>query len=198
MGAPKLMLPFAGRTVVEHVVSRLRNGGVSDVVVVTGPHTLELRPLAMAAGAEVLALGDGTPDMRTTIEHGLRYLNQRHAPRPHDAFFLAPADHPAFNAHVVRRLWETYSASHAWSIVVPVHAGRRGHPSLIAWQHVSKIQAMPRDCGINAYLRQNPDEILELETDENGILFNLDLPQDYIALQRLERARDVIPCKSSR
>jgi molybdenum cofactor cytidylyltransferase len=198
MGAPKLMLPFGGRTVLEHVVSTLRDGGANNVVVVTGPHALELHPLAVAAGAEVLALPHVTPDMRTTIEHGLRYLGQKHSPRPDDALFLAPADHPAFNSCVVRQLCESYSVSGARSIVIPVHAGHRGHPSLIAWQHVTKIQAMPLDCGINAYLRQNPDEVLEIETDEVGILLNLDCPDDYVALQHHERSRRAIVHENSR
>lgn len=197
MGTPKLMLPFAGRTVLEHVVSTLHDG-VKDVVVVAGPHTLELHSLALAAGAEVLVLPHVTPDMRTTIEHGLRYLGQKHSPRPDDASFLAPADHPAFNSQVVRQLCESYSVSRARSILVPVHAGHRGHPLLIAWQHVPKIQAMPANCGINAYLRQNPDEVLEIETDEIGILLNLDRHQDYVALLHHERSRGAIAHERSR
>jgi molybdenum cofactor cytidylyltransferase len=198
MGMPKLTLPFAGRTVLEHVVSTLHNGGAKHVVVVTAPHTRELHSLAEAAGAEVLALPDNTPDMRTTIEHGLRHLDQRRLPQPDDAFFLAPADHPAFSAEVVRRLRQAYRVSHARSMVIPVHAGHRGHPSLIAWRHFPKIQAMPSDCGINAYLRQNPDEILEVETDDIGVLLNLDHPNDYVVLQRHQRSRGAITHQNCR
>jgi len=189
MGTSKLILPFAGRTVLEHVVSTLRSGGAMDVIVVLAPHTLELQPLAIAAGAEVVALSHGTPDMRSTLQHGLRYLDERHCPQPEDAFFLAPADHPGFTAHVVRQLCEAYCDSDARSIVVPVYAGHRGHPSLIAWRHVPKIEAMPANLGVNAYLQQNSNEILEVETDESGILVNLDFPSDYVALKHQESAQ---------
>ena len=183
MGAPKLVLPFAARTVIEYVVATLRDGGAKHVVVVTGPHSPELHSLAEAAGAEVLALPAGTPDMRTTIEHGLRHLEQRHSPQPTDAFILAPADHPAFSPRLVRHLCQAYLDARLQSMIVPIHAGHRGHPAVIAWRHVPRILAMPPDRGINAYLRQNPGEILEVETEENGILLNLDRPSDYIALQ---------------
>jgi molybdenum cofactor cytidylyltransferase len=191
MGQPKLALPFAGRTVLEHVILALREGGVRHVVAVTGPHVPELNRLAKAAGAEVHGILEGTPDMRTTVEHGLRWLQERQSPQAADAFLLAPADHPAFSADLVRQLCQAYLASPSSSIVLPVLSGHRGHPALIAWRHAPAIQAMPRDSGINSYLREHPAEILELETAERGILLNLDRPEDYVALQSYENSYSV-------
>jgi molybdenum cofactor cytidylyltransferase len=67
-----------------------------------------------------------------------------------------------------------------------VHAGRRGHPVLIAWKHVPGVLAMAPDRGVNAYLRQQATEVHELPVDESGVLLNLDAPEDYAALQRRE------------
>jgi molybdenum cofactor cytidylyltransferase len=189
MGRPKLALPFAGRTVLEHVITALRDGGAQHVVVVTGPHVPELNPLAKIAGANVHAISDKTPDMRTTIEHGLRWLKEHHTPQAADAFLLAPGDHPAFNAGLVRRLREAYLNSRSTSIVVPVHSGRRGHPVLIAWKHVPGIMAMAPGRGVNAYLCEHTVAIQELPVDESGVLFNLDAPEDYAELQRCESRR---------
>src|SRR5438046_258761 len=104
MGRPKLALPVGGRSVIEHVVGTLRDGGVERVVVVIGPHTPELVPLATAAGAQVLALAAPTADMRETVERGLNWIAERDHPAPDDSWLLAPADHPAFTADVVRAL----------------------------------------------------------------------------------------------
>ena len=186
MGRPKLTLPFAGRTVIEYVVSTLREGGVQPVIVITGPHAPEVQSFAGGLGAEVLALPVSTPDLRATVEHGLHYLEHRYSPHPGDAFLLAPADHPAFSASLVRRLCATYVASSDKSVVVPVHAGRRGHPVLIGCKHTRRIQAMAREFGVNQFLRECADEILESETEDRGILLNLDGPSDYAALQRYE------------
>ena len=182
MGRPKLALPLRGRTVLEHVITALRDGGAQHVLVVTGPHASGLNPLAKSAGADVHAIAETTPDMRTTIEHGLRWLEERRAPQAADAFLLAPGDHPAFNADLVRRLCEAYLDSRRRSIVVPVHAGRRGHPVLIAWKHVPGIMAMAPDRGVDAYLREHVAEVQELPVDESGVLINLDAPADYAAL----------------
>ena len=84
MGRPKLALPLGDRSVIEYVVAALRGGGVERVLVVIGPHTPELDPLATAAGADVLALPEPTPDMRATVERGLAWIGERHRPVPDD------------------------------------------------------------------------------------------------------------------
>jgi molybdenum cofactor cytidylyltransferase len=176
MGRPKLSLPLGGRSVIEHVVEALR-GGVDRVLVVVGPHVPELVPLATAAGADVLALAEATPDMRATVERGLDWIEERFSPRPDDWWLLAPADHPAFTAEVVRQLLATGDFS--GSVVVPVHEGRRGHPVMLRWRHVVSIRVLPPDRGINSLLRELASETRELPVNAPGILADLDTPEDY-------------------
>jgi len=182
MGRPKLALPLGGRTVIEHVVAALRGGGVGTVLVVVGPHVPELVPLARSAGAEVLALPEPTADMRSTVEHGLRWVEDRFAPRPDDAWLLAPADHPVLSPAVVRQLLGAAGSS-ACSIAVPVCDGRRGHPTLIRWRHVAGIRGLPAEAGINVYLRERRAETLEVPVSDPGILADLDTPEDYDRLR---------------
>ena len=184
MGRPKLSLPLGERTVLEHVVAALRQGGADEVLVIVGPHDPELAPPARAAGAHVLALPEATADMRATVEHGLRWLEDHFHARPDDAWLLAPADHPALDADVVRRLCAAYEAWSSHSIVVPVHEGRRGHPTLIAWRHVAGILAHPSGKGINDYLRLQQEQILEVSVPSAAVLWDLDTPEDYERLRR--------------
>ena len=184
MGRPKLSLPLGGRTVLEHVVGALRQGGVDEMLVVVGPHDSALAPLARAAGAAVLSLPEATADMRATVEHGLRWLEERFHPRPDDAWFLAPADHPTLDADVVRRLCEVYADRRSRSILVPVFEGRRGHPTLIAWRHVAGVRALPDGQGINAYLRSHVEDIAEVPAGSDAVLCDLDTPEDYERLWR--------------
>jgi molybdenum cofactor cytidylyltransferase len=175
MGRPKLSLRLGDRTVLEHVVAALRAGGVDHVVVVVGPHVADLALPATLAGADVYLLPEPTPDMRTTVERGLLWLEEQYRPRPEDLWLLAPADHPTLNPAVVRQLLETGNESR--SIVVPVHGGRRGHPTLLAWRHVAGIRALPAGVGINAYLREQP--VFEMPVADAGVLADLDTPEDW-------------------
>jgi len=182
MGRPKLALTVGDRAVLEFVIAALRGGGVEHVLAVVGPHVPELAPLAGAAGAEVLSLPEPTPDMRTTVELGLRWLEEQYRPRPDDYWVLAPGDHPSFGAEVVRTLL-TAAGTGGKTIVVPVHDGRRGHPTVIAWSHVAGIRALARDEGINNYLRTHGAETLEVPIADAGILDDLDTPADLDRLR---------------
>src|SRR5439155_16199828 len=71
MGAAKLALPLAGRTVLEHVIAALREAQIDDVLVVLGSHVAELAASAKAAGAQALVLDHETAHMRATVERGL-------------------------------------------------------------------------------------------------------------------------------
>lgn len=178
MGRPKLSLPVGGRTVLERVVTALRQGGADEVLAIVGPHDPGLTPLAAAAGASVLALAEATADMRATVEHGLRWLGSRFHPRPEDAWLLAPADHPALDADVVRRLCAAYAAG-GCSIVVPAHDGRRGHPTLIGWRHVAGVLAYPPGKRINDYLRSHERQTALVAAPAAAVLYDLDTPEDY-------------------
>src|SRR5262249_26273051 len=127
MGRPKLALPLGERSVLEHVVTAVRQAGGGRVVVVIGPPVPGLSPVAERAGASVLLLPDETPDMRTTVERGLRWLEERFHPQPDDAWLLLPADHPTIDGAIIQDLLQAARAHPERSIIIPVHDGRRGH-----------------------------------------------------------------------
>jgi molybdenum cofactor cytidylyltransferase len=185
MGRPKLALPLGDRTVLQHVVAELRAGGVQHILVVVGPHVPELAALAESAGAHALVLSEETADMRATVEHGLRWLEGCYHPQPHDDWLLVPADHPALDAAVVTALLRARIANPHTGIIVPTHAGQRGHPTLIGWQHVAEIRRFPPGQGLNAYLRQHSADTLELPVASPHILYDLDTPGDYARLLRI-------------
>jgi molybdenum cofactor cytidylyltransferase len=183
MGAPKLALPLGARTVLERVIDAL-NAADAQTLVVLGPHVADLAKPAREAGANVLLLSEPTADMRETVEAGLAHLHDRLNPEPDDIWLLIPADHPTLDPDLIRKLYREIEIRPDCSIAMPTIAGRRGHPALIRWRHWPAIRAFPRDRGLNAYLRQFPNETLEVSVDSPDILIDLDTPEDYERLRR--------------
>ena len=184
MGRPKLALPLAGRSVLEHVVGTLKQAGVGPVLVVLGPPgEIDLAPLAASAGAHTLVLPEPTADMRATVEHGLRWLEERFRPSPEDDWLLVPADHPTLDAAVVGALRRALAADPGKSIAVPTWLERRGHPALLTWKHVAGIRAHPAGEGLNTYLRRCVAETVEVPATPE-VLEDLDTPEDYERLLR--------------
>jgi molybdenum cofactor cytidylyltransferase len=116
--------------------------------------------------------------MRSTVEHGFTWIEDRHQPASADRWLLAPADHPGFAEATVRELLEA-SVEDVRSMIVPTRDGRRGHPVLFHWRHTEGIRSLPPGEGINAYLRANQSEVMELPVADPGIHINLDRPEDY-------------------
>ncbi len=184
MGRPKLSLPLGNRTVLDHVLAALRGAGIDQTLVIIGPHVAALGEIARAAGAQVLQLAAETPDMRTTVEHGLRWLEAHFQPLPDDTWLLVPADHPTLNAEVVRLLHDSRESHPDHSIFVPTCGGRRGHPTLFTWKHATGIFAHPADEGLNTYVRAHADQALEVPVSDPDILCDLDTPEDYERLRQ--------------
>jgi molybdenum cofactor cytidylyltransferase len=193
MGRPKLALPLGGCTVLQRVLAAVREGGVRETVVVLGPHVAELAPLAEAAGAYALLLPEETPDMRATVERGLRWLEERFCPAPEERWLLLPADHPTLDPDLVRRLLAARAAGR--SLVIPTFQGKRGHPAVIAWRHVAGIRALPPGEGLNRYFRQHEGETLEVPVESADVLCDLDTPEDY---ERLRQRWEGLPLGSVR
>jgi molybdenum cofactor cytidylyltransferase len=185
MGQPKLALPLGSGTVIGRVTTALHEAGVEEILVVVGPHVADLCPLAEAAGASVLRLDAETPDMRTTVEHGLRWLQEHRSPDADDVWLLCPADHPTLQPEVVRQLMQAYRSRLDCSIVIPTFADRRGHPALLAWKHVTAITSLASHLGLNSYLRSRESETLLLPVGTDHVLVDLDTPEDYERLVRL-------------
>lgn len=179
MGRPKLSLPLNGRTILEQAIASLRSGGVEHVLVVISARAPDLARFAERAGALVCELPQPTRDMRETVEHGLRWFENRFHPKPNDGWFLTPADIAAFSANVVRRLCDQYESLHSSSILVPVFAGQRGHPTLIPWRLVHDIFAHPPSEALNRFLRRHHDVTREVPVDDPGVLVDLDTEANY-------------------
>jgi molybdenum cofactor cytidylyltransferase len=182
MGRPKIALPVGERTVLECVIAALRQAEIEHILVVLGPHMASLASLAESAGAHTLTLQEETADMRATLVRGLDWLEERFHPTPEDAILLVPADHPTLEAAIVAQLLQARADDPQKRIFVPTYAGRRGHPTLIAWSEVACIRAMPAGKGLNQYLRERPADVMELPTRSSQVLRDLDTPEEYEAL----------------
>ncbi len=187
MGQPKLRLPLGKSTVIEHVIETLKRAGIDKILVVIGPHVAELEALAIRGGAQSLLLAEPTPDMRTTVEMGLNWIEANLHPTNDDAFLLVPADHPALDAEVIKSLCIRSRETSDATIRIPTFNGKRGHPTLIGWRHVAGIRTLPRSVGLNAYLRAHPQAIVEVPVESETILLDMDTPEDYERICALRR-----------
>jgi CTP:molybdopterin cytidylyltransferase MocA len=182
MGRDKVLLPFGGSTMLETVLSKLRQANVERTVVVLRPDLPDADLRARRAGAEVVMNPHPEGEMLVSIRLGIETLASSV-----EAFFVWPADHPAVRPETLRDLAARASRDLA---IIPVYAGGRGHPALLGAGLVSEIAQISPDEGLRQLWRKRVDAVRELSVEDPGILANLDDPEAYArAVRREEESR---------
>ncbi len=155
---------------------------VAQVAVVTRRTDIPLQAeVARCGGAVIISLSD-PPDMRASVELGLRWLERQFHPGPEDGWLMLPADHPVLSKTVIEQLVSLWQAT-PQAVVVPTFAGRRGHPLIAPWSLASRVFELPPDLGLNVLLRDPSVPVQTVAVDDAGILCDLDDPADYARLQ---------------
>jgi molybdenum cofactor cytidylyltransferase len=174
MGRSKPLLPIdGGETFLGHVLSEIQASRVERTIVVLGYHPEvvleampEVRPLAV--------VNDNYPQGQLSSLHvGLRAV-QAEA----DAILMCLADHPFITREVMDALIQAYDRTHR-PIVIPTYGGGRGHPTLFGEAVFTELLEAPLDQGARVVVRAHAEDVLELPTEEIGVLADIDTPQQY-------------------
>lgn len=184
MGAQKLLLPFAGTTVVGALAATLGAAGVSPILLVTAPPPAgsELRRWAAGAGiAGLLTAANPAPEdgMLSTVTAGIAALGGASALAARsEVLLISPADLPALRAATVTRLLAAMAASGA-SLALPTSEGRRGHPLAIAARLIPEILQLDPAVGLRGLRDRHLSSLLELDCGDPGCVTDVDTPEDY-------------------
>lgn len=172
MGQNKLLLPFDGRTVIEHIVSVLLASPVDEVLVVTG-HQHEALAQRLAAWPARLVFNPdyAQGEMLSSVQAGLRAAAAA-------AALLALGDLPTLQPDVIARIVAAYRLG-LGSIVFPSYQMRRGHPLLVDRSHWAAILALGGEQNLRAYFRSVPAGIHHVAVDSPAVLHDMDTPEQY-------------------
>jgi molybdenum cofactor cytidylyltransferase len=93
-----------------------------------------------------------------------------------DGFLLFLVDHPFISAALVGQLVEEFYRS-GKPIVLPTFQGKRGHPVIFARRLYEELLAAPLDKGARTVVWAHAEEVLEVPTEEEGVVLNLNDPE---------------------
>ncbi len=176
MAAPKLLLPWRGHTVIEHVVDTLAASGLADILVVTGHRGGEVAEvLARTPARTVFNLRYAEGEMLSSIQTGLAALGEDN--RGVQAALLCLGDQPQMQAEAVRAVLAAGVLTDWQRVIIPSYQMRAGHPILLPraiWPAILASQEHLR-----AVLMANRTNIDYVTVQTPTILADLDTPEDY-------------------
>jgi CTP:molybdopterin cytidylyltransferase MocA len=178
MGAFKPLLPFGKRSVVEACISNLLEGGVEEIVVVTGHRAGEVRehlahlPVRFALNAVTES------EMSVSIARGVEQI-----PAQAEAVFVALSDQPAIPPEVIRLLIAERRRTGA-HLIQPEHMGRGGHPVLIDLGFREQLLKLDPQRGLRALFEIHRETALRVPVASPYVVRDMDTWDDYRALYR--------------
>ena len=175
MGAFKPLLPFGGKTVVECCLDYLREGGITNTVVVLGHRADEVRDLLK--NVRIAINPDPNTEMGASIAAGIRAIKE-------DAkcVLVALVDHPAIPATIVPELVREWQSG--TKIVIPTWQNRGGHPVLVDLSFRAELLGLDQIGGLRALLKKHQSEVKRLPVDSPFVARDMDTWDDYLALHQ--------------
>jgi molybdenum cofactor cytidylyltransferase len=173
MGKPKQTLRIGGKSMLEKVLEVFRKSKVDAAVVVLGAREREVRKKVAFKGEKVVYNPRYAEGMSGSLKLGLTEAGPWA-----EAVIVALGDQPYITSATVNKLVKAYRDSAA-PVVVPVYKGRRGNPVLFDRRIFAQIMRISGDEGAKSVIEKNRSALLEVTVEDQGVLTDIDTPDDY-------------------
>jgi molybdenum cofactor cytidylyltransferase len=174
MGSPKALLPYQGRPFLEHLLEITVHPKIGARRVVLGADAQPIAKSIALAGEEVVINTDWEKGQLSSIQAAIRNL-----PSGTDGLLLCLIDHPLISAALVNELIEQFYLMRA-KIVLPLYEGRRGHPVIFPVTLYDELLHAPMSEGARAVVWAHAADVLEVPTNEEGCVLNLNDPETLL------------------
>ena len=183
MGKPKLLLPWAGTSVLGHLIEQWQALRFRQIAVVCAPGNLLIQ-------AELDRLGFPAQDriFNPAPEQGMFCSIRCSAQWPgwqkdltHWAIVLG--DQPHLEPQTLRQVLE-FSATHPARVCQPARHGHARHPVLLPKTEFQRI-ARSTAVTLKEFIAAKPRQVALCEVDDPGLDLDIDRPEDYEAAVRL-------------
>jgi molybdenum cofactor cytidylyltransferase len=173
LGRFKPLVKLGGQRVLERVIAAYRTAGATDIHVVTGFRSEDIRAALAPLPVTVVYNPDFDTGMFSSVLAGIDSL-----PADTDSFFIHPVDIPLVRPHSLARLMEAFDAN-STEVIYPVFDGSRGHPPLLRGRLKSAIVAHEGNGGLRTLLDRFDDGAVQIPVADEGVLLDLDTPDDF-------------------
>lgn len=175
MGRPKALLDAGGRSFLAATVGALVGGGCRPVAVVLAEGQEDEERKAADTGARTLINPDPGEGPITSIRVALQALRGTV-----EGIAVLPVDHPKVRPETVQALLAAFRESGA-PVVLPVHAGQRGHPGLFRDTVFPELLDPELEGGARTVVHAHLRRAVLVEVDDPGVLADIDTPEAYRA-----------------
>ena len=172
----KLLSQWQGRSLVNHAAKAISASGISSTVVVTGHQSSDvmesLDNLVCEDSFQFLYNDAYRTGMASSLIKGVSSLIES------DAIVVCLGDMPHVDGDVIDSLIAAFRKHPDKAIYIPVFDKQRGNPVLIARRLFDSVLTLTGDTGARVLAKQFPDTVMEVQTENAGVLQDVDTEGD--------------------
>jgi len=174
MGSPKGLLTIGGKTFLRYIVDEILSAGIHDIVIVLGAESEKIQRSLHWFHGTIVVNQNWKDGQLSSIIAGLNSIQLETC----DGLLVCPVDHPLISRNLLSQLFQAFQENTS-KIIVPVYQSHRGHPMIFPSRFFDEIKNASLDVGAREVVRNHPNDIVEMMTEENGVVINIDTLSDY-------------------
>jgi molybdenum cofactor cytidylyltransferase len=172
-GGPKLLMPLPDGTPLGVAAARVLKAALPEAVAVVRPGDAVLARLLAAEGLRVVENLQAALGMGASLAAGVAALPAARG------WLIALADMPYIKTVTHLRVAQALAAGAP--LAAPFHRGVRGHPVGFGVGFREALLALRGDCGARDLLETQAARLVRIDTDDPGILADVDTAADLAA-----------------
>lgn len=184
-GQPKLLMPWQGTTVIEHIVEIVKNAGIADIHVITGGDRKKIENVLEPLSLNLHFNKDYRDhSMIHSMQIGLNNLGSTCR-----AVLILLGDQPVVEIKTIDKLVHEFISTNK-EIIVPLYQKRKGHPWILGRSHWQEVLNMPGEETLRDFLSRHEKEIAFVPVDTPMILQDFDTYEEYLVLKHCININD--------
>lgn len=177
MGKPKMLLPFKGKTFLQHTIDEIKNSNADNLVVVTGCYHQQLTEVLLPQSIDIAENKNWEEGMGTSIQTGVAHILQQY---PHtENIIIIVCDQPYISSSLLNKLIAAKPET-GKSIIAAAYNGTAGTPVLFGKKYFEKLLQLKGPQGAKKIVQQSTEDVFYI--DFPGGATDIDTPEDYKTL----------------
>ncbi len=176
MGGGKMTAQLGGKALVRHAAEAIEVAGLAPFITVVGHDAERVTEALSGIETTVVTNPDYASGMASSLKTGLAAV-----PLSAAAMLVALGDMPNVTPGIINRLLFAFADHPHARAVVPIVAGQRGNPVLLARSMFDDIAQLKGDAGARKLL-DDASDVIEVQMDDAAVLLDVDTPEALAAL----------------
>ena len=167
----KLFLPIKGKPMIEWVIEKVKNSRIDEIILVGSELSMNQLIRFEDSRMKIVENIHYLSGMTSSIQAGVKEATG-------DGYMICLGDQPTIEISTYDQLIVGFEST-PHSIIIPYYGGRKGNPVVLPGKYRAAILTHSKPEGCKEIIQKNRDYVIEVATDDPGILMDVDTKEDY-------------------